>query len=262
MNRFTEYQRENSKLKPIVGYWACPLVPLEQALKEFFSQINELQRSVTEAKRHCTYPSQDKLTRDESAALLLYTTEAGEHSFYLALNQILREEDRSKIRPWFSYLKLLDTALNKLPTVKGNIWRAVSGNVTSDYKKNQVITWWTVTSCSTSAEVVKAFLKPNQEATLFMIEAVNGKNIAGYTMYPDEHEVILGLGTQLRIVDIGFQHGNLRVVQLKEVNDNEYDDEQDELVQSLAATSVIPKPSNPIHVPTKRKFIIYILCCQ
>ncbi|CAF4038557.1 unnamed protein product, partial [Rotaria sordida] len=135
-------------------------------------------------------------------------------------------------------------ALNKLPTAKGNVWRAVPGNVAGDYKKNQILTWWSITSCSTSADVVKAFLKPNQEATLFMVEAINGKNIAGYTMYPDEHEVILGVGTQLRVKDIGFQHGNLRVVHLEEVDENA-DDDQEELAAAMATTYVTPKPSKP-----------------
>ena len=256
MNRFTEFQRENTKLKPVAGYWAYPLVSLEEALKPLLSKINELQRSIKEAKKHCTYPSEHKLTRDESGALLLYTMEAGDHSLYVELNQILRKEDRSLIKPWFAYLKLFDTALNKLPTVKGNIWRAVVGNVASDYKKGEVLTWWSVTSCSTSAEVVKAFLRPDQEATLFMIEAVNGKMVSGYTMFPDEKEVILGIGTKLRVQDIGFQYGNLRLVQLKEVDDNDDDDDDDEqekLSQAMATTSVTPKPSKPTSDPTPRE---------
>ncbi|CAF4844056.1 unnamed protein product, partial [Rotaria magnacalcarata] len=76
--------------------------------------------------------------------------------------------------------------------------------------------------------VVKAFLKPDQEATLFMIEAVAGRNLAGYTMYPDEHEVILEFGTQLLVKNIGFQHGNLRLVHLIEINDDGDSDDDDD----------------------------------
>ncbi|CAF1348410.1 unnamed protein product [Rotaria sp. Silwood1] len=94
-----------------------------------------------------------------------------------------------------------------------------------------------------------------------MIEAVNGRNIAGYTMYPDEEEVILGVGTQLRVKDIGFQHGNLRVVQLEELDGND-DDEQEELTQAMATTYVTPKPSKPISNPTLRELLIYFLCLK
>ncbi|CAF1349695.1 unnamed protein product, partial [Rotaria magnacalcarata] len=53
-----------------------------------------------------------------------------------------------------------------------------------------------------------------------MIEAVTGRNLAGYTMYPDEQEVILEFGTQLLVRNIGFQYGNLRLVYLIETNDD------------------------------------------
>ncbi|CAF3806419.1 unnamed protein product, partial [Rotaria sp. Silwood1] len=151
MNRFTEFQLENNKLTPIAGYWSYRLVSLEEALHPFLSEINELERSIKEVKKYCTYPSEHNLTRDESAALLLYTMEADDQSFYLKLNEILRKEDRNELKPWFPFLKLFDTALNKLPTIKGIVWRAVPGNVVTDYKKDQVLTWWTISSCSVSA---------------------------------------------------------------------------------------------------------------
>ncbi|CAF1154297.1 unnamed protein product [Adineta steineri] len=245
MNRFTEFQLDNKKLKPIAGYWTYRVVSLEDALKSCLSEIKELQRSIKEAKKHCTHPSQHDLTRDESAALFLYTMEADEDSFYLKLNQILRKEDRNEIKPWFGYLKLFDTALHKLPKVKGCVWRAVAGDVASDYKESQVLTWWSISSCSKSSNVVKAFLKPNQEATLFMIEAVNGRSLAGYTVYPDEEEVLLGVGTQLRVKSIGFQHGNLHLVHLEEVDDNDDDDDQEKLSEAIAKVHVTPKPSQP-----------------
>ncbi|CAF2926893.1 unnamed protein product [Rotaria sp. Silwood2] len=259
MNRYTEFECENKNLKPVAGYWFHQLVSLEEALKPLLSEINELQRSIKEAKKHCTYPSQDNLTRDESAALLLYTMEGGDYSFYRHLNQILRKEDRNKIRPWFGYLKLFDKALNKLPTVKGIVWRSVPGNVANNYKNNELLTWWSITSCSSSAEVVKAFLTPNQEATLFMIEAVNGKNLADYTMFPGEQEVILGVGTQLRVKDIGFQHGNLWVVHLVEVNDN-VDDDQKKLEAPIPTTYETPKPFKPNSQAMLRKSLICFPC--
>ncbi|CAF5079723.1 unnamed protein product [Rotaria magnacalcarata] len=247
MNRFTEFELENHELKPIAGYWAYDLLSLEESLEGFLPKINELKRTIKEAKKYCTQPSPHNLTRDESAALFLYTMEAGDHSFYRLLNQVLRKENRNEVIPWFSYLKLFDTALRKLPKVKGNIWRAVAGNVTSGYTVNKTVTWWTVSSCSTSADVVKAFLKPDQEATLFMIEAVAGRNLAGYTMYPDEHEVILEFGTQLLVKNIGFQHGNLRLVHLIEINDGGDDDDnsQQGLAAAMVSVHVTPKSTKP-----------------
>ncbi|CAF3077506.1 unnamed protein product [Rotaria socialis] len=250
MNRFTEFELETHELKPIAGYWTYDLVSLEESLKGFLSKINELKRSIKEAKKHCTKSSPHNLTPDESAALFLYTMEAGDHSFYRILNQVLRKENRNEVIPWFSYLKLFDTALCKLPKGKGIIWRAVAGNVTSGYTANKTVTWWAVSSCSTSADVVKAFLKPDQEGTLFMIEAVAARDLAGYTMYPNEHEVILKFGTQLLVKNIGFQHGNLRLVHLVEINDDDDDDEdnnnsQQGLAAAMASVHVTPKSTKP-----------------
>ena len=45
---------------------------------------------------------------------------------YGTLNQLLRDEDRSKLMPFFSYLKLLLTALERLPNIKQMVgWDAM-----------------------------------------------------------------------------------------------------------------------------------------
>ncbi|CAF1685476.1 unnamed protein product, partial [Rotaria magnacalcarata] len=80
-----------------------------------------------------------------------------------------------------------------------------------------------------------------------MIEAVAGRNLAGYTMYPHEHEVILEFGTQLLVKNIGFQHGNLRLVHLIEINDDGDDDDnsQQGLAAAMASVHVTPKSTKP-----------------
>ena len=140
MNRFTEFELKKQELTPITGYWACPLVSLEKALAPMFSQIEQLDRSIEKAKEHCHYPSEHGLTLDESASIYLYTMEACENSFYRILNKILREEDRNRVKPWFAYLKLFDTALNKLPNVKENVWRGVCSDMIGYYKENELFT--------------------------------------------------------------------------------------------------------------------------
>jgi hypothetical protein len=61
----------------------------------------------------------DDLTIDESASasIMLYTMEwiPKENSFYFILNQILPSEDSNELTPWHLYLKLIHTALFKLP---------------------------------------------------------------------------------------------------------------------------------------------------
>lgn len=158
--------------------------------------------------------------------------EAGEYSFYRVLNQVLRDEDRRNALPWFAFLRVFDSALSKLPTVRACVWRGVSFDVSELYQKNQIVTWWNVSSCSLSVRVVEAFLKSNDSATLFMIEAVHGGNMSGYTMYSDEEEVILHMSTRLRVKDNALKYGTLSVVHLVEVDSQEQD--------QIAAATPIP----------------------
>lgn len=67
-----------------------------------------------------------------------------------------------------------------------------------------------------------------------MIEAKTGKNISGYTAFPNEDEVILGVGTQLRVKNNALKYGGLRVVHLEEV----VEDNDQELVSSVASMNM------------------------
>jgi hypothetical protein len=81
MNRFTDIDLDNKELTPICGYWNHPLVSLEQALEPILPRIDQLDRSIKEAKKFCHYPSEHGLTRDESAAIFLYTIEGSDNCF-------------------------------------------------------------------------------------------------------------------------------------------------------------------------------------
>jgi hypothetical protein len=202
------------------AYWQHSLVPLNEALQPVMSWFNQLDRSIDEAKKHCCYPSKHQLTREESAAVYLYTMEGGDNSFYHVLNQALRSENRRGLRPWFGFLRLFDAALAKLPTVQECIWRGVNGNISQQFKKDEILTWWSVSSCSVSLEVVQDFLGSDKNATLLMIEAKKAKDITGYTSFPDEKEVLLAPGTQLRVKSNALHHhSGLHVVHLAEVHD-------------------------------------------
>ena len=45
------------------------------------------------------------------------------------LNAALRIEDRSVLESWFGYLKLFDTALEKLPDQEESVWRGINANI-------------------------------------------------------------------------------------------------------------------------------------
>ena len=221
VSRFKDVDVENKKLPPIGGYWNAKLVSLEEALQPVESLFNDLSRSIRMAKKHCTYSSDHNLTRDESAALYLYTMESGENSFYQILNAALRSENRPALIPWFRFLRLFDEALKKLPIVKGSIWRGVPSDVSGIFTKGQVFTWWGISSCSTSLEVIEDFLESTTSSTIFMIEAKQGRDVSAYSYLKGENEVLLNFGTELRVKSkTSKKNSGEIIVYLEELNDD------------------------------------------
>ena len=116
-------------------YWHSPLVSLEDATRPLLGVVPRIEDSVKLAKTLCL-KSPHGLSHDQSAAIYLYTMETGKQSIYVILNSILRTNNDVIAFPWFLYLKLLGTALSKLPSFSGCAWRAVRGDVAGRYKKH------------------------------------------------------------------------------------------------------------------------------
>ncbi|CAF0807339.1 unnamed protein product [Adineta steineri] len=228
-DRFTDIELENKRLPACYGYLNFKLLSLEEAMNELQNFLKDINRFVKLAKRHCTDPNDHNLTKDESAAIYIYTMElSDDSSVYRILNQTLRAEDRTKVRPWFGYLKLLDSATSKLPKFKGTIFRGIDKDVTKSFKKGQRITWWSISSCSTSVDVISSFISKSSSSTLFHIECLNGKSVSSYTCYPNENEVILMPGTIFEIVSNPLSHhGGLNIIHLKEIYDDDGDDHEE-----------------------------------
>jgi hypothetical protein len=43
---------------------------------------------------------------------------------------------------------------------------------------------------SSTVDVIKKFIENDKKSTLFLIEAVNGKKVSGYTEYENDDEII------------------------------------------------------------------------
>ena len=221
MNRFSDIEASFKRLPPVYGYRAEKLVSLEQALKPIQDQIDELAYFVKIAKKYCHFPSEHGLSHDQSAAIYIYTMEWGETTLYRVLNRTLRSEERQNLKVWFPYLKLFDTALDKLPTVKEVVWRGVSLDIGKKYSENQMVTWWSINSTSSSVKVIEKFLGDQRNSTLFLIEAISGKKVSGYTEYENEHEIILRMGAEFRVKSEPLKQANgSYLVHLIQVDDD------------------------------------------
>src|SRR5262249_12579660 len=148
-------EEPQTMLMPIRGYEKMPLVSLEQAVEPLVSMLPRIRNYVSIAKDRCNEPA-DGLTQDESASIMLYSMEWKPHKgcLYFVLNSTLRTEDRKKLKPFFSYLKLILTALSRLPSTRRVIYRGIKIDFSERYQKGSTFVWWGFSSCSTSIEVL------------------------------------------------------------------------------------------------------------
>jgi hypothetical protein len=189
-NTLSELEKANHS--PIFGYEDSPLLTLEEAVEKIIPLISHVMDYVATAKKKYNRHS-DLLTRDESAAIYLYSMPT---PFFSRLNETLRAENRHALKPWFAFLKLFITALEKLPSTKEIVWRGVSGNVGSIFDDNDVHIWWSVNSCSMDLRSIEPYL--GDKGTLFAIHTTDGKDISAFSAIQDEREVVLMPGTRVR----------------------------------------------------------------
>ena len=115
-----------------------------------------------------------------------------------------------------------------------------------------MFTWWSISSCSSSVNVIEQFLQSKNNSTLFLIEVINGKKVSGYTEYEAEDEVVLRIGTEFRVkADPLKRADGSHTVHLIEIQDDEEDEDDDDdqpiapPKKNLPVTPKLkPKPSN------------------
>ncbi|CAF3393526.1 unnamed protein product, partial [Rotaria sp. Silwood2] len=216
VERFLDAAQEPTKeLTPIEGYEKTNLMTLEQSLQPMLAKLHNLETMIKIAKRNSRKPV-NGLTPDESAAIHLYTMQWSEThtSLYAMLNEALRCQNRRSLIQWFAYLKLFLTALYKLPSFKGTIWRGVRGNMIEAFDEDLI--WWGVSSCTEKLSIIEGFLGVEGERTLFNIQCINGKAIRAHSHFETEEEILLMPGTYLQVVGKCRPSKDLHIIQLRE----------------------------------------------
>ena len=220
--RFSDVATEpHTILLPIDGHEKMPLVSLEEAVEPLVLLVRDVRRRAWVVKQRCGNPA-DSLTPDESAAIMLYTTEwePTNDSLYFVLNSTLRTENRKKLKPWFLYLKLLLTALSHLPLSGGRtVYRGVRLNLRHMYPQGKTFVWWGFSSCTTSIDVLEEeqFFGKTGTRTLFTIECDGGRYIHRHSYHENENEVLLLPAIQLKVVACLNPSSDFHIIQLKEI---------------------------------------------
>jgi len=247
-------------MAPIKGYDKMPLVSLEKAIQDLIPYIPGIEQMAYIAKERCQKPPPDRLSEDQSAAIMLYTLEwePKEESVYFKLNKALREPDRQALKPWFLYLKLLFSALSLLPSSSCTVYRGVKLDLKHRYKKGQKVVWWGFSSCTSSMDVLnnEAFMGTAGKRTLFAVECQSGKDIQQHSYFKRENEFLLPAAREFEIISVFPQADGLNIIQLKEVQPKypllETSSTISQIVQSFP-----PAQSNPLTLTTSAQPISY-----
>ncbi|CAF1267876.1 unnamed protein product [Rotaria sordida] len=218
---FDVIKEPQTVLSAIDGYQNCPLLPLDIAVKPLiqFFEDGSLERNVWIVKERCKNPS-NNLTVDESASIMLYTFnwDINQKSLYYLLNEALRMEKREKLQPWHSYLKLLLTALYRLPPIKETIFRGVKRDISSQYIVGQHQFWWGLSSCTDSTDLLETtqFCGKEGERTIFLIKCSSGRSIKQHSFYHGEKEILLMPGFYFQVQTNNDLGNGLRFIQIVE----------------------------------------------
>ncbi|EOD31860.1 hypothetical protein EMIHUDRAFT_231296 [Emiliania huxleyi CCMP1516] len=158
------------------------------------------------------------LTRDECAAIVLYTMEdmPRERSPYYVMNAALREQNRQAVRPWRDFVWLLLHALRKLPPSKARmVYRGMAG---SELAAGAELQWSAFSSTATKVDVMEVFLATSGQRTMIHLELTEpvGRDVSAFSLYPQECEVLLPPNVCFEVVSCYKAGSGLVIVQCKQ----------------------------------------------
>jgi hypothetical protein len=175
------------------------------------------------------------MSADQRGALVLYTMEdtPRENSPYFRLNAALRVKDRAALRPWRDFCWLLLHALRCAPplpagTASSSLWRGAKVALASlgeEYEAGEEFQWSAFSSTASSVEVMNGFLGSEGPRTLFQLSMLRGgggashagRDLREFSLFPEEHEVLLPPNVVFRVLSIFDAGGGLNIVQCEQV---------------------------------------------
>ncbi|MGV9329519.1 ADP-ribosyltransferase domain-containing protein [Streptosporangium sandarakinum] len=218
LERLASVKDEGLVLPAITGVSDTPLMDFREAVAPVAALLPGLDPHVEQSYLFGEKQAGDAagvLSADEVAALYLYTCES---AFYRRINATLRDPDRTRIVPYLPYLRLLSSAVSRLPARREPLWRGVSLDLRAQYPLGRTVTWWGVSSCTPRLGVAQAFLGRRGKRTLFEVIPARAVGISGFSAFTGEEEFILAPGTQLTVTDVRAERGGLCTVRLAEVD--------------------------------------------
>jgi len=219
--RFVDVDEEPQKTLPLIeDYENTPLVSLNEAIIPLESIVPDIKNMMQTIKATDDEP-EDGLTRDESNSIRLYSLEQQptKNSLFYILNKALRSDDRKLLRPWFLFLRLIITALSRLPSTPLIVYRGSNLDLTTKYPTGATVTWWGFSSCLKKNNLLekRLFLDKTGRRTLFVINCFSGRDIHRHSSYEGEDEVLLLPARQFNVVNSVDKGKGLHIIELSEI---------------------------------------------
>jgi hypothetical protein len=158
--------------------------------------------------------AQHGVTLVEAQSIAVYTMDARDYghtredSVFYVFNLIMRTGDSEQVQRWSAFTKLLCDALDKLPSVACTVFRGLDQPLTQIshlYVKGSTVFFNSVTSTTTDkASTLQSFGKGagGRPGTLLRIAATDVKNIAAFSAFPNENELLASLNSSYRVTSV------------------------------------------------------------
>ena len=213
---FEDMESDTKTLTPISGVMAVDIPKTLWDAAKAVTNRTEVDNSVSMGSQFEARQAGGPLkymNKELYASILLYTSNA----IYADLNKSLREENRTKVRRYFSYLRLFFEAFDHLPKQNAHLWRGISCCLYDQYKVGETITWWGVSSCTSDQQVARNFMSScGGNCTFLTVKAKTACDISNLTFYSNEKESLLAPGTQLKVLS-SKKVGKVAEIELEEV---------------------------------------------
>ncbi|CAF1121539.1 unnamed protein product [Adineta steineri] len=92
-------------------------------------------------------------------------------------------------------------------------------DLSAQYPRGQIFTWWGFSSCTNSVQVLQSeqFFGKTGDRTLFNIDYESGKNIQQHSFFPTEDEILLVAVRKFKVVSCLDSGNGLFIIQMKEI---------------------------------------------
>lgn len=209
----SENPLEGLKDRPI----PLTLIDAAKAVSDKGSIDSSTKRGAELAKKKAGKPRRT-MGPERYAAIVLYTG----NSIYKSLNEALRVK-HTLVPKYFDYLRLFLEAMACLPKQTATLWRGIGVDLFDEYEEGKIITWWSVSSCTSDKSVAENFMNSLGGGCSFITLNCNSAvDIAPLSVYSSEKESLLAPGTKLKVLS-RTRKGKVAHIHVEEVG-NALDD--------------------------------------